>query len=75
MGRENHWAHMSAPLNEDMLADVMELHQALAYMHSQHCCGCKHPACNTCGDDKENYELIERIKEKYQKTDSWKEVN
>ena len=30
MGRENHWAHMSAPINRDMLSDIKELHDHLS---------------------------------------------
>ena len=33
MARENHWANMSVPINNDMLADIKELHEALYYMY------------------------------------------
>ena len=73
MARENHWANMSVPINNDMLADIKELHEALYYMYSQHKCGCGNPACNRCVDDSENGEVLHRIGEKYHETEVWKE--
>lgn len=62
------------PINESMLSDIIELYQALAYMSSQHNCGCNHTACTTCKDDKDNLELLKMIENKYKETDTWKEI-
>ena len=39
---------------------VMELFEALKYMHEQHKCGCGNSACNRCDDDKDNEELLSK---------------
>lgn len=62
MGRENHWAHISAPINEDMLSDIIDLYQHLE-------------ACNKGNSVTAAHELLLGIKEKYQETESWIEAN
>lgn len=39
--------------NARLIAAAPDLYEALASMHAQHRCGCGHPACNRCADDRE----------------------
>ena len=41
-----------------------ELLNQLEYMASQHRCGCGHPHCNRCEDDRMNQEIINKVKGK-----------
>ena len=34
----------------------------LEYMAGQHRCGCEHPHCNRCEDDRMNQEIINKVK-------------
>ena len=65
----------SMPINNNMLWDIKELHDALNELHLQHKCGCNHPSCNRCMDDKQNLELLSRIHDKYHEADAWEENN
>ena len=58
-------------INQDMLADIKELHQSLYYMYSQHGCSCGNPACKRCVDSSDNGEVLSRIEEKYHTADGW----
>lgn len=40
-----------------------ELLNQLEYMSGQHRCGCGHPHCNRCEDDRMNQEIINKVKE------------
>lgn len=40
-----------------------ELLNQLEYMAGQHRCGCGHPHCNRCEDDRMNQEIINKVKE------------
>ena len=51
-----------APINEDMLSDIIDLYQHLE-------------ACNKGGGVTAVHDLLLGIKEKYQETDSWIEAN
>ncbi len=39
-----------------------ELLNQLEYMAGQHRCGCGHPHCNRCEDDRMNQEIINKVK-------------
>ena len=39
-----------------------ELLNQLEYMAGQHRCGCEHPHCNRCEDDRMNQEIINKVK-------------
>ena len=39
-----------------------ELLNQLEYMAGQHRCGCGHPYCNRCEDDRMNQEIINKVK-------------
>ena len=41
-----------------------ELLNQLEYMTGQHRCGCEHPHCNRCEDDRMNQEIINKVKGK-----------
>lgn len=41
-----------------------ELLNQLEYMAGQHRCGCEHPHCNRCEDDRMNQEIINKVKGK-----------
>lgn len=45
--------------NEALKAQVEQLREQLEYMAQQHRCGCGHPACNRCYDDKQNAIVLE----------------
>ena len=44
--------------NLKLMNSVIELFEALKYMHEQHKCNCGHPVCNRCEDDKCNEALL-----------------
>lgn len=45
--------------NEALKVQVEQLREQLEYMAQQHRCGCGHPACNRCYDDKQNAIVLE----------------
>ena len=45
--------------NRELKAQVEHLREQLEYMAQQHRCGCGHPACNRCYDDKQNAIVLE----------------
>lgn len=45
--------------NEALKVQVEQLREQLEYMAQQHICGCSHPACNRCYDDKQNAIVLE----------------
>lgn len=44
---------------KELTAQVEQLREQLEYMAQQHRCGCGHPACNRCYDDKQNAIVLE----------------
>lgn len=48
--------------NARLIAAAPCLLARLESMAAQHACGCWHPACKRCADDKLNQEVIERAK-------------
>lgn len=44
---------------DELKAQVEQLREQLEYMAQQHRCGCGHPACNRCYDDKQNAIVLE----------------
>ena len=48
--------------NADLIAAAPELLNQLEYMAGQHRCGCEHPHCNRCEDDRMNQEIINKVK-------------
>lgn len=43
---------------DELAATVERLREQLSAMAAQHQCGCGHPACNRCGDDADNQEVL-----------------
>jgi len=48
--------------NARLIAAAPCLLARLESMAAQHACGCGHPACKRCADDRANQEVIERAK-------------
>ena len=44
---------------------IKELHQELLEYVAQNTCGCNHPACSCCNNDKSANDLLDYIKERY----------
>lgn len=55
----NHCLRAIKQERDALKAQVEQLREQLEYMAQQHRCGCGHPACNRCYDDKQNAIVLE----------------
>ena len=53
---------MGSPEYDELIAHLLaaskRLYEQLAHMAAQHRCGCKHPACKRCEDDRDNEAIL-----------------